>query len=66
MPVQTGELAVVVIGDETTLKRVYDLGDSFNLIPENSKYPPIIKKKSKLSGDFVAFYKVLGVFTSIK
>jgi repressor LexA len=65
IPVQNGDLAIMVVGDQTTLKRVYEMDDSFNLIPENSQFEPIVKTKKELRAEHVSFYKVLGVFTTL-
>ncbi|MBF0474085.1 MAG: LexA family transcriptional regulator [Nitrospirae bacterium] len=64
-PIINGDLAVMVVGDQTTLKRIYEMNDSFNLIPENPLFPPMIKTKKELRAEHVSFYKVLGVFTSL-
>ena len=45
--VQDGELAVVIIDDEATLKRVYKYDDHISLFSENPKYKPIIVKASE-------------------
>lgn len=39
--VKDGEIAVVLIDDEATLKRVYKLGDRIILRAENPAYPPM-------------------------
>lgn len=39
--VENGEIAVVRIGDEATLKRVYLTQDSITLIPANTAYAPV-------------------------
>lgn len=38
---ENGEIGAVVIDDECVLKRVYKNNDTFTLISENPKYPPI-------------------------
>lgn len=40
--VDNGEIAAVLIGDETTLKRVYIYEDRILLQPENPAYPPFV------------------------
>ena len=64
--VNNGEIAVVVIDDEATLKRVYYYPDENKLIlcPENAKYPPMSFSGSELNtinilGKAVAFQSVL-------
>lgn len=45
--VNNGEIAVVLIDDEATLKRVYITDDGVILKPENSKYAPIYVSKEE-------------------
>lgn len=45
--VQDGEIAVIIIDDETTLKRVYKYDDHISLCAENPKYKPIIVKANE-------------------
>ena len=45
--VHDGELAVVVIDDEATLKRIYKYDDHLSLVSENPKYKPIIIKATE-------------------
>lgn len=40
--VENGEIAAVLVGEETTLKRVYRSGDTLTLMPANPSYPPIV------------------------
>ena len=40
--VNNGEVAVVIIENEATLKRVYQEGDKISLIAENKSYAPIV------------------------
>lgn len=40
--VDDGRIAAVLIGEESTLKRVYHRGDTLILQPENPAYPPLI------------------------
>ena len=39
--VENGQIAVVVIGDEATVKRVHKLKNGLRLDPENNRYKPI-------------------------
>lgn len=39
--VENGEIAVVIVDDKRMLKRVYKTDDTFTLVSENPKYPPI-------------------------
>lgn len=50
--VDDGEIAVVLIGDETTLKRVYYHANERRLVlmPANPDYPPMIYSGEELSG----------------
>ena len=64
--VKNGEIAVVVIGDEATLKRVYYYPEDNRLIlcPENTKYAPMSFSGAQLEtinilGKAVAFQSVL-------
>ncbi len=49
--VENGEIAVVAINDEATLKRVYFYADKgiLQLSPENPKYAPIIKQGEEIN-----------------
>ena len=40
--VKNGEIAAVLIGEETTLKRVYHTGDTLTLVAANSSYAPMV------------------------
>lgn len=40
--VDDGEIAVVLLNDEATLKRVYHIKNGLQLLPMNPKYPPMI------------------------
>lgn len=44
VPIQNGDIAVVIVGDEATLKRVYFDADKHKMIlqAENSKYQPLV------------------------
>lgn len=49
--VENGQIAVVRIEDEYTLKRVYVWEDYVELRPENPKFPAIILRDKELSAD---------------
>lgn len=53
--VENGEIAVVAIGDEVTLKRVYFYPETstLQLIAENPKYAPLIYRDDELDGVYV-------------
>lgn len=55
--VENGEIAVVIIDDEATLKRVYydRIGKKLVLNPENPRYAPLV-----FTGEELATVKVLG------
>lgn len=58
--VEDGEIAVVLIDDEATLKRVYKLGDRVILRAENPLYPPMEFRRSdgktlRILGKAIAF-----------
>ena len=62
--VEDGEIAVVLIDDEATLKRVYKLGDRIILRAENPAYPPMEfcrtdGKTVRILGKAVAFQSKL-------
>ena len=54
---ENGEIGVVVIGDEATLKRVYydRAGQKLVLSPENPRYAPLV-----FTGEELATVKILG------
>ena len=47
--VDNGEIAAVLIDNETTLKRVYIYEDKVVLQPENTKYPPFVYTKEDMN-----------------
>lgn len=47
--VDNGEIAAVLIGDESTLKRVYLYDDKIVLQPENTKYAPLVYTKEEMN-----------------
>jgi len=59
-PVKSGEIAVVVIGEEATVKRFFPRRDKLLLIPENEDYEPIEVRPS--DPDVRVAGKVVGVF----
>ena len=58
--VEQGEIAVVMIDDEATVKRFFREKDFIRLQPENSRMQPIIIRKDK--GRVRVIGKVIGVF----
>ena len=59
-PVHSGEIAVVLIGDEATVKRFFPRRDKLLLLPENEAYEPIEVLPS--DPDVRVAGKVVGVF----
>ena len=59
-PVKSGEIAVVLIGDEATVKRFFPRRDKIVLIPENDDYEPIEVRPT--DPDVRVAGKVVGVF----
>lgn len=62
--VEDGEIAVILIDDEATLKRVYKLGDRVILRAENPAYPPMEFSKAdgkvlRILGKAIAFQSKL-------
>lgn len=55
------DIAVAVVDDEATMKKIVKMGDSIMLMPENSKYEPIMKKADEI---FIAG-KIVGVLKSL-
>ena len=53
--VENGEIAAVLIGEETTLKRVYLSNGVLTLMPANPAYPPMV-----YSGDQLEQVRILG------
>ena len=47
--VENGQIAVVRVGDETTLKRWYRKGNTVTLMPENPKYAPMVFVNEQLN-----------------
>lgn len=47
--VENGEIAAVLIGEETTLKRVYHNGNTLMLMPANPAYEPMVFTGQELS-----------------
>lgn len=54
--VENGEIAVVLLEDEATVKRFYKENNRIRLQPENPRYEPIIVRSAQVLG------KVIGVF----
>lgn len=59
--VENYDIAVAVVDDEATMKKIVKMGDSIMLMPENSKYEPIMKKADEI---FIAG-KIVGVLKSL-
>lgn len=59
-PVKSGEIAVVLIGDEATVKRFFPRRDKLLLFPENEDYEPIEVRPA--DPDVRVAGKVVGVF----
>ena len=55
--VNNGDIVVAAIGDEATVKKFMQMGDTILLIPENSSYEPIQMNE----GDVLINGKVVGV-----
>lgn len=47
--VENGQIAAVRIGDEATLKRFYQDGDTVTLVPINPVYPPLVYRGPELN-----------------
>ena len=47
--VENGQIAAVRIGDEATLKRFYQDGDTVTLVPINPAYPPLVYRGPELN-----------------
>ena len=62
-PVQNGEIAVAMIGDEATVKRIYDEGDRWRLQPENRTMQPIYVAKEEKQFNLAG--KVIGVIRKL-
>lgn len=58
--IKNGEIAVVLLNDEATIKRFYKEKDHFRLQPENKRMKPIIVEDCQLCG------KVIGLYRSIR
>ncbi len=63
-PVKSGEIAVVVIGEEATVKRIFPRRDKVLLIPENDDYQPIEVRPTdpdtRVAGKVVGVFRRLG------
>jgi repressor LexA len=61
--VENGEIGVAIVGDDATVKRIYEEGPNWRLQPENPAMKPIrVKKGEKL---FRIAGKVIGVIRKI-
>ncbi|AVM42853.1 helix-turn-helix domain-containing protein [Fastidiosipila sanguinis] len=65
--VDNGKIAVVLIGEETTLKRVYKTEDSLILHAENRTYQPLIytEKDCKIE-NIMVLGEMIGIYKNIK
>jgi repressor LexA len=61
--VDNGEISVVLIDDEATLKRVYNVGNALRLQPSNSTMKPIIVGRE--DGRVTIVGKVIGIFREV-
>jgi repressor LexA len=61
--VENGAIAVVLIDDEATLKRVYKEGDALRLLPSNPTMKPIIVGMGE--GRVTIVGKVIGIFRKV-
>lgn len=63
-PVKSGEIAVVLIGDEATVKRFFPRRDKILLFPENEDYEPIEVRPAdpevRVAGKVVGVFRRLG------
>ena len=63
-PVHSGEIAVVLIGDEATVKRVFPRREKMLLLPENDDYEPIEVRpgdpETRVAGKVVGVFRRLG------
>ena len=63
-PVRSGEIAVVVIGEEATVKRYFPRRDKILLLPENDDYEPIEVRptdpETRVAGKVVGVFRQLG------
>jgi len=61
--VDNGEISVVLIDDEATLKRVFKVGNALRLQPSNSTMKPIIVGRE--NGKVTIVGKVIGIFREV-
>ena len=63
-PVRSGEIGVVLIGDEATVKRVFPRREKLLLLPENDDYEPIEVRPgdpdARVAGKVVGVFRRLG------
>lgn len=59
-----GEIGVAIIGDEATVKRIYDDGDAWRLVPANCAMEPL--RIPKGAADFRVAGKVVGVVRKLR
>ncbi len=66
--VRNGEIVVARMGDETTVKRFYDIAGRIVLEPANKKYKPILvedKENFFLEGRVVALFREMSNFSLV-
>jgi repressor LexA len=61
--VSNGEIGVALIGEEATVKRIYDEGSAWRLQPENTTMKPIMVRKGE--ADFSIAGRVVGVVRQV-
>jgi repressor LexA len=61
--VENGEIGVAIIGDEATVKRIFDEGPQWRLQPENASMKPLMVRKGEKQ--FAIAGKVIGVVRKI-
>ena len=55
--VKDGDIIVALVGDETTIKRIYFETDSVRLVPENPKYEPMRLRNIKVVGKVIGLLR---------
>ncbi|MCK5553834.1 MAG: LexA family transcriptional regulator, partial [Deltaproteobacteria bacterium] len=61
--VENGEIAVVLMDDEATLKRVYKEEDALRLQPSNPAVEPIIVRRGERRATIVG--KIIGIYRKV-
>jgi repressor LexA len=57
--VENGEIAVVLLDEEATVKRFYKENDHIRLQPENPSYDPIIVRSAQVLGKVIGVLRLL-------